>query len=66
VPYVPNLNLPPEDAVEFKSDAWDRPAAEAAVEVAVIDDDIQPALDRLADVVRHSLRMDEVYRLLKV
>ncbi len=28
--------------------------------------DIEPALDRLADVVRASLRMDEIYRLIGV
>ena len=26
--------------------------------------DIEPALDRLAEVVRRSLRMDEIYRLM--
>jgi len=28
--------------------------------------DIEPALDRLADAVRQSIRMDEIYRLLKI
>jgi adenosylcobyric acid synthase len=37
VPYLPNLGLPQEDSVEFKSGALDRAGDDAAVEIAVID-----------------------------
>ena len=38
VPYLPELGLPQEDSVDFKSGALDRSAAdEAAVEIAIID-----------------------------
>jgi cobyric acid synthase CobQ len=37
VPYLPELGLPEEDSVEFKSRALDRPANDAVVEIAVVD-----------------------------
>jgi cobyric acid synthase CobQ len=37
VPYLPALNLPQEDSVEFKSGALDRSAADAVLEIAVVD-----------------------------
>jgi cobyric acid synthase CobQ/L-threonine-O-3-phosphate decarboxylase len=38
VPYLPRLNLPQEDSVEFKSGALDQPSRNgAAVEIAVVD-----------------------------
>jgi cobyric acid synthase len=55
VPYLARLGLPEEDSLGFNESISN--AADAA-------DDLEPALDRLAETVRQSLRMDDLYRLM--
>ena len=51
VPYLAKLGLPEEDSLGFN-------------ESISSDDDLEPALNRLAETVRQNLRVDALYRLM--
>jgi dethiobiotin synthetase len=54
VPYLARLGLPEEDSLAFNESIFnEEPACE-----------LEPALDRLAETVRQSLRVDDLYRLM--
>jgi len=62
IPYLSSLNLPEEDSVSFKDSAACGGALPAGRILAVYD--IEPALDRLAAVVREHLRIETIYQLM--
>lgn len=62
VPFLPNLGLPEEDSLSFKSGLETDFDMQNVQHVA----NLEPALDRLADAVRSSLDMKAIYRLLRL
>jgi dethiobiotin synthetase len=61
VPYLTRLGLPEEDSLGFSESISNGTDVTDAVDIA---GNLESALDRLAETVRQSLRVDDLYRLM--